>query len=226
MGRSNASIGDNRSEPLTDDDKAALQLYYSRGIRAAEAEAATKKAEYDQAKKAVNGKFALVKGELGISRKDFEEVLALEDLSESEFILKEAERNKRLSLHGLPVGAQLDMFGSGDTVDEMARAEADGKRAGRRGDHGIPPDYISPVCIQAWMRGWTEEQSIIVMRLGRAEAIIAEREAADAQPDAEDEDDADDEVEEIDPAAAARALKRSGFMEPGPITAEAELADA
>lgn len=225
MGRSNTAIGDNRSEPMTDDDIASMQLYYSRKVRGQEAEAVKKKAEYDQAKKAVNGTFALVKGELGISRKDFEEILALEDLSESEFILKELGRTKRLSLHGLPVGTQLDMFGKGDTVDEMERARADGRRAGRRGDEGVPPDYISPVCHQAWLEGWHEEQAIIFMRLGRAEAIIAERAEAEA-PVGEEEDDLDEEAEEFDPDAEAKRLKKAGFTERGPVGADEELAVA
>lgn len=196
--------GDNHI--LTDDDIAALQHYYANRIRSQQAKADEAKAKYDAERTEVNSLFSLVKGELQISRKEFEEVLALQDMTEAEFLNHEGKRHKRLERQGLPVGTQMALP-LGDTVDDKLTAEADGKRAGLRADDPTPPEHVSPILHPDWMRGWHAGQEINIMRLGRAQEIIDAR-AAPAEDEIPEE-----EPPEFDPAKEARALKNSGFMD-------------
>lgn len=217
-------IGHNSSaEPLTDDEIAALQHYYAHKIRVQQRKADEAKAAYDLERTEVNSLFALVKGELKYSRKEFEEVLAAQDKTEAEFRWDEAKRARRFSLHGLPVGAQLEMF-SGDTVDEAREAEANGYRAGRRADDPVAPSSIASMFTTDWMRGWTKGQDENLAQFAKANEIIAARKAASVALDPVEED----VGEEIDPEDAlddaARKLKRSGWAEPTEAEAEFEAA--
>jgi hypothetical protein len=206
--------------PLTDDEQADLQAYFSLKIRAQQRKAAEAKAKYDAEREEVNGLFARVKGELKIIRKEFEEVLAAQDMSEAEFLASEAKRHRRFSLGGLPVGAQMALdLGPTSTADEMQLAHTDGKRAGLRGADPVPPSHVSGIMVPEWMRGWHEGQAEIAMRMGRAEAILEARAAPPSGPEEAEPE------EEFDPAKAARKLKKSGFMEPAPA-AQPEMADA
>lgn len=216
-------IGHNSAEPLTDDEIAALQHYYADKIRRQDRKAAEAKAAYDLERTEVNSLFALVKGDLKYSRKEFEEVLAAQDKSEAEFRHDEAKRARRFSLHGLPVGAQLEMF-SGDTVDDAREAEANGYRAGRRADDPIPPSTLSTMFHQDWMRGWERGQAENLAQFAKANEIIEARKAKSVALDPVEEDIGD----EVDPEDAlddaARKLKRTGWAEP--TAAETELEDA
>lgn len=197
---------------LTDEEVADLQHYYSIKIRGALAIHAEAKAVADAKRQDVNNLFALVKGDLQISRKDFEETLALQDMNEAEFIEHEKKRTKRLAAQGLPVGTQLDMFPKADTVDDLGIAKASGKRAGLRGDDPEVPERFAGVTHSAWMEGWHEGQAENIMKLGRAQAIIDARAAEAAKSESDDEPEEEvDEEEAI--KAQARALKNSGFMD-------------
>ncbi|MDR7232802.1 ribosome modulation factor [Caulobacter sp. BE264] len=194
---------------LTDDEIADLQHYYSIKIRGAQAIHAEKKAVADAARTDVNNLFALVKGDLQISRKDFEEILALQDMNEAEFIEHEKKRTKRMVAQGLPVGTQLDMFPKADTVDDLGLAQASGKRAGLRGADPEVPERFAGVTHQAWMEGWHEGQAENIAKLGRAQTILDARKAQAEEPEAE----GDEEEDEFDADAEARALRKSGFMD-------------
>lgn len=217
------------SEPLTEDEIASLEALFSQKIRAKLHAFAEAKAVADAARQEVNDEFALVKGELRISRKDFEAFMAKQDLSEAEFAHEFEKEMARYRRHGMPVGAQQDMF-VGDTVDDQVVARADGKRAGLRGADPKPPTYISGVLVQDWMEGYHAGQSELCMRLDKGGALLAARQAAaKAATDAgklqageyPDEEEVDEE-EEID--HSAKALKKSGWMEPAED--EAEFAEA
>lgn len=229
MARQSRAVGADHNQQLTDDERSALLHYYAVKIRTADKVAVLKKADYDTARSVVNGLFSNARGDLGITRKEFEEVLAAQAMTEAEFRHAEAKRSQRFSLAGLPVGTQLDMFGAGaaDTVDEQAGAEQDGFRAGRRADDPVPPDHIAPILHPDWMAGWHRGQEANAADFLKAQGIL---DARDASKQADGDDAADepvgdvpeeDEDEVID--KAARRLKQSGFTE---RSAEPEPAEA
>jgi len=204
------------TEPLTDDELAALQHHYAHRIRVQQRKADEAKAAYDLERTEVNGIFALVRGDLKYSRKEFEEVLAAQDKTEAEFRHDEAKRARRFTLHGLPVGTQIDMF-SGDAADDAAEADANGYRAGRRADDPIPPTSLSTMFHQDWMRGWERGQAENLAQFAKANEIIAARKAAsevvETVGDEPATDDGRDPDEVIDDEA--RALRKSSFMDRG-----------
>src|SRR5690606_18131824 len=87
---------------LTDDEIAALQQHFALKIRAQQRVYAEAKAAADLERNEVNALFTQARGELGYSRKEFEEILALQDMTEAEFQAHEAKRNKRMVSAGLP----------------------------------------------------------------------------------------------------------------------------
>ena len=214
---STAGAGHN-SDAMTEDDFAALHLWFSNKIRAAKKESDVAKAAYDLKREAVNGLFSQARGELKITRKEFEELLALQDMPEAEFLAQEAKRSARMRYQGLPVGVQIELP-LGDTADDLARARADGFRAGMRGDDGKAPDHIAAVCLQDWLAGWQDGQAKLAEGLGKAEAVMEARKpkpvalvpdpAPEPEPD-EIEDSLDDE---------ARRLRRMGWVD-GPTDDE------
>jgi len=215
-----ASIGHNNA-PLDDDEIAALQLWFSTKIREARKEADAAKAVLDSKREVVNGFFSQARGELRLTRKEFEEVLALQDMTESEFLNHEAKRSARMRLQGLPVGEQIELP-LGDTADDLAQARANGFRAGMRGEPGEPPETVSPVCHQDWMGGWIEGQAKLAEGMFKAEGILEKIKASQPEPESKGEVVGDDEPEQEDLEeaidAAARKLKRGGFLKPAPET--------
>lgn len=214
------------SDVLTEDEAAALQLWFSNRIRAARKEAEVAKAAFDLKRDAVNGLFSQARGELQMTRKDFEEVLALQDLTEAEFLHHETKRSARMRFQGLPVGEQIELP-LGDTADDLARARADGFRAGMRGDDGVAPDHISPVCLQDWLGGWSDGQAKLAEGLGRAESILEARKPKSVEMEPEDCDDEDAEPEDIEDGLddEARRLKRAGWAD-RPTAEEASFEEA
>jgi ribosome modulation factor len=210
--KSNTAGAGHNSDVLTEDEIAALQLWFSNRIRAARKEAEVAKAAYDVKREAVNGFFSQARGELKMTRKEFEEVLALQDLTEAEFLHHETKRQARMRFQGLPVGEQIELP-LGDTADDLARARADGYRAGMRGDDGVAPDHVSPVCLQDWLGGWSDGQAKLAEGLGKAAAIMEARKPKSVELQADDEGEADpDEIEDgLDDEA--RRLKRAGWAD-------------
>ena len=204
-----AGVGHN-SKPLTDEEKAALQHFHTVQIIEAQRVAAAKKAEYDAASGVVNKAFAALKGDLGYKRKDFEENIALLKMTETEFRNHENDRSRRLSLSGLPMGTQLDMF-AGDTVDDALEAEANGYRAGRRADDPKPPEHIAPMFHTDWMRGWTRGQDENAAQFLVAQGVIdARAKAADPKGGLTGEDEDPDEAVK----RQARELENAGWTQP------------
>jgi ribosome modulation factor len=211
-----------------DDDKAALQLSFSAKIRAQLKEAAKFKAAYDAERTKVNGLFSQARGLLDMTRKDFEEVLAAQDMDEDEFLLAEAARTARFARQGLPVGTQLDMFPTArnDAADDQARAHANGLRAGRRGDEREMPGTISPVFMNDWLGGYDQGQAELQAAFVRHNEIEAAKDAKAPvlrdEPDEEEDD--GEELTEAAIKAGAKKLKNSDFMKP--TAAEQEFAPA
>jgi hypothetical protein len=213
-----AGLGHNSGEPLTDDDKADLIALYGDRARRQIRVADEAKAAYDLERTEVNSIFALVKGDLQISRKEFESILAAQDMTEAEFRHAEGKRAGLFKLAGLPMGEQIDLFKhAADTADQAVEAEANGKRAGLRGDDPSPPSTVSPILHPAWMKGWSDGQGELGQRMVRAAALLDARTAAAAPAQPEPE------PEEFDADKAARKLKRNGFLERAEADAEAEL---
>ncbi|MBI5940124.1 MAG: hypothetical protein HY859_06835 [Caulobacterales bacterium] len=215
--------------PLTDDEIAALQHYYASDIRRKQKAVGEAEAVLKTKRTAVNSSFALVKAHLVYSRKEFEEVLAAEEMGEREFLVKEAARARRLQLHGLKPGDQVPL--DFDTVTEAMLAEADGYRAGLRDEEPKPPEHVSGILHPDWMRGWHRGDVDAKEKVSLAERILAiwneqdgsGLEAADEDDEDEDEDgDAELEAaaEEVDPQEEidrqARKLKEEGWTEPTP----------
>lgn len=185
-----APRGHNGPEPLSDDDEAALHAYYRAKINEARRAADKAKAVYDEARGVVTDLFAGVKSELRIKRKEFEDMLAAASMSEIEFRAAEARRIRLYSINGLPVGAQLtlDLTPAKDTATEQQKAYARGFRAGENGEDLDPiMENIAPILRGECETGWKDGQAKLIMQMGRAEAIIAERAAPKHDPDPEDE---------------------------------------
>lgn len=213
-----AEVGHN--EALTEDEVEALEAWFVQKILAAQKEADTVKAQYDEKRQAVNSLFASVKAELKTSRKEFEDLIDKKTMSEAEFSAYWAKLKARYERNGLPVGAQQELFPAGDTASDQAAARADGKRAGLIGADPVPADYIAPILHPDWMEGWHEGQAELIMKLQKADGIFARR----GQPDVEDDDvDLNAEDDDFDPDAAARKLRNSDFMDRTPAD-EAESA--
>lgn len=210
--------------PLTDDEIAALQHYYASDIRRKQKAVGEAEAVLKTKRNAVNSSFALVKANLLYSRKDFEEVLAAEEMGEREFLVKEAARTRRLSLHGLKPGDQMPL--DFDTVTEAQMAEADGYRAGLRDEEPKPPEQVSAILHPDWMRGWHRGDTEAKEKVSLAERILAiwnEQDGSGLEAAEEDDEDEDSETEleaaeEVDPQEEidrqARKLKEEGWTEP------------
>lgn len=206
------------SGALSDDDAAAIQLSFSAKIRAQLKEAAKHKAAYDAERTKVNGLFSQARGILNVSRKEFEEVLAAQDMDEDQFLAAEAARAQRFARQGLPVGTQLDMFAGakvGDAADDQAGAHASGLRAGRRGDEREMPGTISPVFMNDWLGGYDAGQAELGAAFIRANEIEAAKTAK--KPVLTEEKPDEDDGEELTEAAikaGVKKLKGSDFMQP------------
>lgn len=213
MARSKPAAAGHNST-LSEDDEAALWAKTIADYRKAQRAADLKKAEYDQARAEVTSVCAMAKAELGVKRKDVEDVVAKLEMDDDEFRAEMAATNRRYALAGLPVGAQLDMFAAGapDTVDEMAHAYNKGKRAGLAGDDPTPPKTLHPSFIPEWQRGWADGQDDLGKKMIRAMEIIAARANAGKMAAVEEEEEGVEEDPDLD--AKARKLKRSGWAEP------------
>ena len=197
---------------ITDDERAALSQHHQLKIREARRAAEKIKAQYDEAREVVNERFALCKGDLGYSRKQFEELLALGDMTEAQFQAAERARTGRILEAGLkPEGTQLDLA-LGDTVDDKIGAEADGYRAGRRGDDPTPPDNIAPFLHPDWTSGWHRGQGVTGELMIKAAEILAARKKPTVALELEEPEEEGDEDDDLDEAALA--LAESGWTKP------------
>lgn len=207
-------VGHNSGEPLSDDDAAALHAYFETKVRAQRRKVEAAKIEAKAQTDTLNALFTTVRAEMRQTRKDFEDTLAKADMTEAEFRNSEAARTRRYALAGLPVGTQLELALRPDTVSDAIDAEANGFRAGRRGDDPIPPREVAPIMHQDWMKGWDRGQSANGELLGKAAAILAERGKPNPAPAVDLNAKGEGAAPDLDPStieAKAKALKRSGF---------------
>jgi hypothetical protein len=192
-----------------------MMAVFGQDYRSAVRAHAVAKAAADKLREGINAVCSRAKGSpLRIPRKDFEAIIALQDMTDSEFRAAEAKRLDWMRLAGLPVGAQLDLFEAPrDTVDEKVEAYAAGKRAGLRGDDQECPDTIAPILRADWEHGYADGQKELGERLFRGNALLAAHEKPIVELVEEDEDEGDDlDDENLD--KAARDLKRSGWTQP------------
>lgn len=210
------TAGPGHNVALTDDEIQALETYYAHKIRTQRSKAAAAKVAYDAERTEVNSLFALVKGDLKTSRKDFEDLLAKQDMSPAEFASFWAKLSARYARNGLPVGAQQELFAStGDTADDQAMAIAAGHHAGLTGADPVPPKEVASVLHQDWLKGWHDGQAILYAQLAKADGIFAKIKQAGGELTEDDEDEdlePEDELEALD--AEARKLKASGWTKP------------
>jgi hypothetical protein len=230
MGRSRATAtqGHNSGEPLTDDEVAALEAYYGLKIREQRRKAAAAKALYDTEREGVTSLFTKAKGDLKTDRKEFEDLLAKQDMTPVEFANWWKKTSARYARNGLNVGAQQELS-LGDTADDKAMAHAMGETAGLRGDD---PDQI-PKTLATFLHpdftaGWHSGQTKLAARMQQATDLLATRAAAAqaAKPELTADDEAEEEEDDADPEVIkrkAKALKESGWTEPtaGEATFEA-----
>lgn len=196
---------------LTEDEAAALTVYYQLKIIEAQRKVDALMVDVKSARDVVNGHFKRMTADLKFTRKDFErEVIEKLNMSEAEYLAAERKRARLHKLAGLAHGEQLDLFEhAADTVDDEIDAEANGYRAGRRADDPVPSKETSPMFHTAWMRGYHKGVEENGAALVKADAIIAAR----AKPEMVAEEEEEDRDEEADAASNVRKLKRKGWAD-------------
>lgn len=202
---------------LTVEEQAALTTHFALRIIADQRKVDAIKVDLDSARSVVNGHFKMISKDLGFTRKEFEaEVIEKLNMTSAEYLSAEKKRDRLHRLAGLKQGEQIDLIDHVlvDTVDEALQAEGDGYRAGRRADDPVPPDTLSTIFHNDWLRGWHAGQEFNGLQLGKAAEILARPKpgemAADPDEEEEEEDPADPEVIR----KKANALKDSGWTEP------------
>lgn len=225
IGSTPATAGHNKA-PLTDEEAAALTVYYELKIIEDQRKVDAKKVELDGLREVVNGHFKRMTADLHYTRKEFEaEVIVKGRMTEVEYLNSEARRSRLHRLAGLKQGEQLDLVDAiKDTADEAMIAEQDGYRAGRRADDPVPPSHISPILHQDWMRGYHMGQQYNGLQLTLAHEILARPKPGVMAPGPNPDDgDVENEFGDHDAeiAAGADALKAQGWV--GPTEAEAKF---
>lgn len=164
--------GEGHNVVIDEEGRAALNQYYTLKLRQSIAEAA--KAEAKEAQEEVNSWFSKARGDLGYTRKEMEEQIALQNMTEAQFLAHEARRRQRMVESGLPV--MNDLFDKKiETITDTEEAEANGYRAGRRADEPKVPDEIDGSLHSMWMQGWHRGQGDNAKQLEKADAIITSR---------------------------------------------------
>lgn len=219
--------GHNSKIPLTEDEAAALTVYYELKIIQDQRKVDAKKVEFDGLREVVNGHFKRMTADLGFTRKEFEaEVIVRGRMTEVEYANAEARRTRLHRLAGLKQGDQIDLIDHvlKDTVDEASAAEQDGYRAGRRADDPTPPSTVSPILHPDWMRGWHLGQEYNGAQLIKAHEIMARAKPGEMVAGA-DPDESEEGETEVDVDAEAKALRASGWVAPNEDEAKFEEAD-
>lgn len=200
-------------------ERADLLAYHMTVLTAGQLAVEREKTNVDEAKAILSevqsdltDKFHLAKADTRLDRKVLERaLLALKNGARS--LIHEREEWDFVC-EALGIAYQPDMFRNPATPeaarDEM-EWEADGYLSGRRATEFKPPEGCPPMFDQAWRRGYHRGQGANAEQLARAKSIIEERDRPSVEP-AVDLTDPDNEADLDD---AARALKRSGFMETG-----------
>lgn len=159
-------------DPLTEEEQSALVTYFALKIIEDQRKLAAAKSVLDGCREVVNGHFKRMTADLKFTRKEFEaEVLENMNKSEAEYVYAEKKRARLHRLAGLQKGEQLDLIDKiNDTVDDEIEAEANGYRAGRRGDDPTPPETTHPMFLVAFERGYrkgVEENGALLAKAGK-----------------------------------------------------------
>lgn len=215
-GEAPAGEGHNTKGGLTEDEAAALTVYYELKIIEDQRKVDAAKVTLDAARSVVNGHFKRMTADLGFTRKEFEaEVVAKGRMTEAEYLSSERRRQRLHRLSGRAPGEQLDLVDAiQDTVDEALAAEADGYRAGRRADDPTPPTTLSTLFVSDWMRGYHAGQEFNALQLGKAAEILARPKPGEMAAADDEEEEEEDEDPETLVAEGAKRLKDSGWTEP------------
>lgn len=217
------AVGHNANGGLTDEEAADLTVFYQLKILDAQRKVDAIQVDLKSARDLVNGHFKRMTADLKFTRKEFQaEVIDKLNMTEAAFIASERKRDRLHRLSGLRQGEQVDWIEHTlkDTVDDEIEAEANGYRAGRRGDDPSPKN-VAPIMHQAWMRGYQRGQDENGERFIRAQEIIAARQPKKPELVAEPEPEGDP-----DPDAEAKKLRASGWMEPAADETQFEEAAA
>lgn len=216
--------GHNSKVPLTDEEAAALTVYYELKMIEDQRKVDALMVDLKGARDIVNGHFKRMTADLGFTRKEFEaEVIVKGRMTEVEYLNAEKRRTRLHRLAGLKPGEQLDLIDAiKDTADEALIAEQDGYRAGRRADDPTPPSTVSPILHTDWMRGWHMGQGYNGAQLQLAHEILARPKPGEMVAGT-DPDEAEEDGDADDVAAGAQALKDAGWVAP---TAEEEQFEA
>lgn len=186
----------------------AVFITHLNKLRAQQKKAEAKKAEYDAERTALTDLFRQAKAD-GFSRKELQAILDDSGASRRDLQAEEERRVRLRAWAGLPAGVQGDLFAN---TPEAARDELDaegaGYAAGLRGDDQTMPDNFAPHYAPAFLRGWNAGQERLAWAMAEAGKNPERKDGAEAKPV---DLDPEDEEEAID--AAARKLKRAGFLE-------------
>lgn len=209
------------SKALSQDEREALLVHHLTKLRAQKKLLDEKKAAAAAEASTFTEMLLQAKADGGFLRKELVELLTDSASRAKDLVAAEERRLWMRRAAGLPVGAQLDMFGDATTPteakDELAW-EADGYLAGRRADDATPPKECDPRFHQAWMKGYHAGQAFNVEQLGKAKEVLARKPEPKGSLKAAEPDEEPDPQAEA--AAAAKKLKANGWMEPAPAEAE------
>lgn len=211
---------------LTREEKAALKNFHIRKLLAGAAKIETVRGPFDEAREELTALFNVAKADLGkgYTRKYLTRLMEKVRSQVRDLAREEAQRFEDHTDLGIPVfGAQVDMFdGKADSLPQEAKDEiaweAEGYAAGRRVDERKAPEGCPPRMDQPWLRGYDRGMT----ETAKLFAAGGELSEALAKPSTEDDEDDHDDEEEFDADAAARTLKRSGFLETGDAANEAD----
>lgn len=147
-------------EPLTDEQQQGLFEHHKGKYEKA---LASKKA----ADAALKNICKTAKGE-GVSVADIKLAIDLEEDGGEERLREKIERQHRIARWlGLPVGSQPSFFDDEDRTPSVEKAEAEGKRAGMKGESCNPPGHLGMAQAQYWTAGWHAGQKVLADRIGQ-----------------------------------------------------------
>ncbi len=162
------------------------------------------------------------KAAIKVTRKQLDSYLADMQASKRDLIAEEETRRRHRAHLGIVTETQMELFGEGSPtkVKDDAAWRGDGYLAGMRMDPAEAPKGCAGNALQEWLGGHADGMKVMQDSINQAEASIQAKKDAELAANA-----APPEPEpEHDPAAEARKLKASGFMDttPPPETPESE----
>ena len=137
------------------------------------------------------------KHDTGIELQILDSVLKRSELSKGDMVKYAVDFHWMSEMEGLPVGGQMSLIDAFENtpaeVKDELDYEADGYRAGVRGDDPSPPDYVPPRFHTNWVKGWHNGQARNAWAIGAASLAEPAPLPDDADDDNSDRDDDDEE---------------------------------